>query len=106
MLASGRPIVAMAAHGTSLAREIEQAGIVVAPGDAKALAGAIMALADNQSLRMHLGTAARKQAQQRWDRTELICSLESEFHALARSGAVTASRRMQPANSYRPVAKP
>jgi colanic acid biosynthesis glycosyl transferase WcaI len=106
MLASGRPIVAMAEPGTSLAQEMEQAGIVVAPGDAKAFATATMALADDESSRMHLGTAARKQAQQRWERTTLIRSLESEFHALVRSGAVTASRRMQPANSNRPVAKP
>jgi colanic acid biosynthesis glycosyl transferase WcaI len=94
MLASGRPIVAMAAPGTSLAQETEQAGIVVAPSDAKALATAIMALADDKSLRMRFGTAARKQAEQRWDRTALIRSLESEFHALAQREVMTASRQM------------
>lgn len=105
MLASGRPIVAMAAPGTSLAQETEQAGIVVTPGDATALATAIMALANDQPSRMRFGAAARKQAQQRWDRTALIRSIESEFHALARRGAITASTQMRPANSYRPVAK-
>jgi colanic acid biosynthesis glycosyl transferase WcaI len=97
MLASGRPIIAMADPGTSLALETEQAGIVVPPGDAQALASAVMALADDEFSRRRFGAAARKLAQERWDRTTIIRSVESEFLALRPREAMPASLQAEKA---------
>jgi len=41
MLASSRPIVATAARGTGIAEEVSGCGLVVPPGNAERLAGAI-----------------------------------------------------------------
>ena len=62
MLASGRPVVASAAEGTQVASAIEGCGIVVAPDDPVAMAGAISALAADPSRRASLGAAARERA--------------------------------------------
>jgi colanic acid biosynthesis glycosyl transferase WcaI len=105
MLASGRPIVAMADPGTSLARETEPAGLVVPPGDAHALAAATMALADDERRRRRFGAAARRRAQERWDRSVIIRSLELEFLALTRRPTVPVPLRLQSKHSVRSVAK-
>src|SRR5262249_60647601 len=49
MLASGKPVVAGAAPGTALARAIEGAGIAVPPGDASAMAAAVLDLAKDST---------------------------------------------------------
>jgi colanic acid biosynthesis glycosyl transferase WcaI len=81
MLASGRPVVAMAKPGTGLATEVEGAGLVIEPGSADALAGALLALATDDALRARLGAVARRRAEQRWDRVAIMRSLEREFMA-------------------------
>jgi len=91
MLASGRPIVAMAHPDTRLAQETEKAGLVVPAGDAKAFADAIVALAKDEPARTRLGAAARAQAEQRWDRSAVIRSIEAEFLSLTRERALAAS---------------
>lgn len=97
MLASGRPIIAMAAPGTSLASETEDAGLVVPPSSAQALAAAAIALADDAALRMRLGAGARIRAQQRWDRTAIIRRVELELLSLAQRGAVRVPLPAEPA---------
>ncbi|PMS16499.1 colanic acid biosynthesis glycosyltransferase WcaI [Trinickia dabaoshanensis] len=62
MMASGRAIVATAREGTQLAAVLSGRGVVVAPEDAAALAGAIETLADDPRLRARLGAAARRYA--------------------------------------------
>lgn len=107
MLASGRPVIAMAAPGTGIASEVEGAGLVVPPGDAKALATAIHMLAGDEALRVSLGAVARARAEQRWDRVASIRSLELEFLALPQGAAIDASRppqSAQPARSIEQVA--
>jgi colanic acid biosynthesis glycosyl transferase WcaI len=89
MLASGRPIIAMADPGTGIALETEGAGLIIPPGDAAALVAAMTALADDAALRARFGSAARQRAQQRWDRDSIIRSLEHEFSKIERP----ASRR-------------
>jgi colanic acid biosynthesis glycosyl transferase WcaI len=84
MLASGRPIIAMADPGTGIALETEGAGLVIPPGNAMALAAAVTALAQNEGLRARFGTAARLRAEQKWDRVSIIRLLEREFLALER----------------------
>ena len=97
MLASGRPVVAMAVPGTGIASETEGAGLVIPPGDAQALASAIVALAGDAALRARLGAVARARAEQKWDRVSIMRSLEREFLALPQRTAVAAPRPLQPA---------
>lgn len=74
MLASGRPIAAMAAAGTSLAAEIDGAGLVTDPRDPAAWIGALTTLIDDPD-RRRLGEQGRRGALQRWDRRAVIDGL-------------------------------
>ncbi|MBV8922478.1 WcaI family glycosyltransferase [Bradyrhizobium sp.] len=96
MLASGRPIIAMAAPGSGVALETEGAGRVISPGNAEALAAAVIALADDEALRERLGTAARKRAEQKWDRSAIIRAIELELLAM-RQPTAAPPRPRQPA---------
>jgi colanic acid biosynthesis glycosyl transferase WcaI len=78
ILACGRPLLAMANEGTEVARTLEeaQAGVRIAPGDAQALAAAILeARADPGALR-RWGEAARRYAVERWDRDRVLSDFE------------------------------
>jgi colanic acid biosynthesis glycosyl transferase WcaI len=99
MLASGRPIIAMAAPGSGVALETEGAGLVISPGNAQALAAAVTALADDEALRKRLGNAARDRAEQKWDRIAIIRSIELELLAMRQPTAATPPRARQPAYS-------
>jgi colanic acid biosynthesis glycosyl transferase WcaI len=90
MLASGRPVIAMADPGTGIALETEAAGLVIPPGDARALAAAAIALAEDDLLRRRLGATARLRAEQRWDRVAIIRALEREMWAVPQSKDVAA----------------
>jgi len=72
MLASGRPVVATAAPGTGLAAEVEGCGVVTPPGDARAFAEAIESLLNDEGRRQELGRAARRRAEERWGRGEIL----------------------------------
>lgn len=78
MLASGRPIVAMADEGTALAEEIVGCGIAVRPGDAQAMAQAIVALSD-ADVRAEMGRSARARAEQIWKFAPIVDRLEARF---------------------------
>ena len=82
IFASGRPVIATAEPGTGLANEVEAAGLVVCPGDAHAFAKAVTTMAENEDLRIALGTNARQHAQQRWSKTIILHSLERELLTL------------------------
>jgi colanic acid biosynthesis glycosyl transferase WcaI len=103
MLASGRPIIAMAGLGTGIALEMGGTGLVVPPGDARALGAAAIALAEDEALRNRLGAAARVRATQKWDHASIIRSLELEFLSLPQRAAVAPSRVRQPAQSVRSI---
>jgi colanic acid biosynthesis glycosyl transferase WcaI len=103
MLASGRPIIAMAESGTGIANEVAGAGMVIPPGDARALADSVTALAGNDALRHQFGTAARLLAQRRWDRLAIVKSFEREFALLqsterSRDNAVTVPASVPPSS--------
>jgi colanic acid biosynthesis glycosyl transferase WcaI len=76
MLASGKPVVAGAAPGTALARAIEGCGIAVPPGDAKAMAAAILELARDEQHRRQFGDKARERAVAEWDREAILLAYE------------------------------
>jgi colanic acid biosynthesis glycosyl transferase WcaI len=82
IFASGRPVITMAAPGTSLACEVEGAGLVIPPGDAGALAIAVCHLAKDFDLCRTLGRTGREYALARWDRTRILRTWENEFFAL------------------------
>lgn len=82
MLASGRPVVAMADEGTGLAVEVEGCGLIVPPGDAAAMAAAIMQLSADETLRRELAGAARNRAERRWRRSAVIDGFEAELKRL------------------------
>ena len=81
MLASGRPVVAMAAEGTGLANEVEGCGLAVAP-NAGAMTAAIIKLAAEPDLRRTLGTAGRLRAETRWRKSAIIEDFEDEVSRL------------------------
>jgi len=77
MLASGRPVIATAAEGTGLADEASYGGIAVPPGDARALAGAIVRLADDPALSATFGKEAARRAVEIWSEDVIVDSAES-----------------------------
>lgn len=76
MLASGRPVVAMAAPGTGLADEVDGCGVAVEP-NAAAMTEAIRALADAPDRRLSLGAGARLRAEERWRKSAIIDGFEA-----------------------------
>ena len=82
MLASGRPVIATAALGSSLAEEVSGCGLVVPPDDDAALADAIDELIDNDDFRNKLGQEARRRAVERWDRDRILSGFERRLSAL------------------------
>lgn len=62
MLASGRAILATAFEGTQIAKVLETTGVIVPPGNVEQFASAMLALAENDQMRLCLGESARKYA--------------------------------------------
>lgn len=88
MLASGRPVVATADAGTSLAAEVDGCGIVVAAGDCACFAEVIAALAGDADRRKALGRAARERARERWSKDALLAQFTGAIEqALAERSA-------------------
>ena len=77
MLASGRPVVVTAADETGLASLVRgnDVGVVVPPGDAAALAGAVDALLSDAEEQARQGARARAYAQQHLDKDKLLAPL-------------------------------
>jgi colanic acid biosynthesis glycosyl transferase WcaI len=72
MLASGRAVAATAEPGTGLAIEVEGCGLVTPPGDASAFASAVEHLIDSRETRLRFGTQARRRAEERWSRDQIL----------------------------------
>src|SRR5206468_1266946 len=79
MLASGRPIVAAVRADGAIATAVAGAGVVVPPGDARAIAAAIVNLARDRVRGAVLGRAARETAERNWDREKILSMFEKEL---------------------------
>lgn len=86
MLGSGRPVIATADPGTALYAEVEGCGLCVAPGDARALAQAIAALADDAERRSRLGQSAARRCAERWQQGAILDRLARQISDLTRPG--------------------
>jgi glycosyltransferase involved in cell wall biosynthesis len=75
-LAAGRPMVATSVDGTPDVVVNERTGLTVPPGDANALAGAIIRLLDDPALRLQFGRAGRRWVEERFDRRVQIRQTE------------------------------
>jgi len=82
MLASGRPVVATAEVGTGLYDEVDGCGLCTPPGDAPALAQAIVSLMDDKAASETFGAAGRVRSVERWSIQRIISKLDSECRAL------------------------
>jgi len=89
MLASGRPVIATAAPGTGLAREVEGCGAVVEPGNAEAFAAAITGLIEDEAAWAEAATSARERAEERWSKDMVLGRFST---ALAANGADAPAR--------------
>jgi colanic acid biosynthesis glycosyl transferase WcaI len=90
IFATGRPVIAMSRPDTGLATEVADAGLVIPPGDATALAAAVSKLADDPDLCRSLGEGARKTALARWDKTAILGAVEQamvEYSKLSKTPA-------------------
>jgi colanic acid biosynthesis glycosyl transferase WcaI len=87
MLASGRPVVATAAPGTGLAREVEGAGFATPPEDTSAFATAIEALIDDPTIWRRLSANARTKATTVWNRQSIVNGLVENLEELCRRPA-------------------
>jgi colanic acid biosynthesis glycosyl transferase WcaI len=85
MLASGRPIVAMARDGTQIASELKDCGIVIEPGSAEALARVLERLAADRDQRVTLGAQARELAVTCFDRETVLDRFEKSLKELVSS---------------------
>ncbi len=83
MLASGRPVIAMASRGTELHDVVSPRGIVIPPGDPDALVTAIESLAANAAERARLGIAGRKFAEAELSREAVLREFEAKLRALS-----------------------
>jgi len=89
IFATGRPVIVMARPDTGLAAEVTGAGLVIPPGDASALAGELLKLANDPELCHKLGQGARSIALTRWDKDAIIAGLAQTLAAFGeRSKAV------------------
>jgi colanic acid biosynthesis glycosyl transferase WcaI len=82
MLASGRATVATAADGTQVGQVMDECGVRVPPGDAQALAHAVIGLAHDESRRRALGAKARAYAERHLGYDSIMTRFEAELNAL------------------------
>lgn len=76
MLASGRPIIATADANTQVGAIVSKVGVIVPPGDAKAMAEAIRRMALDADLRKRCGQKAREIAVTEMGRDQVLQDFE------------------------------
>jgi colanic acid biosynthesis glycosyl transferase WcaI len=76
MLASGKPVVGTANPGTEVANIVQMCGVITNPGDASALARALLQLANDRVMRAFLGERARTYALEHFERDAVLGNFE------------------------------
>ncbi len=89
-MASGAAVVAGDLPGTRAVIEPGRTGVLVPPGDERALARAVGELLDDEPRRVRLGQAAREAASRRFDARRMAGQYESLARQVARQRAVGA----------------
>ncbi|MGA7576857.1 MAG: WcaI family glycosyltransferase [Desulfobaccales bacterium] len=84
IMAAGRPFIATAARSTELGRVTTEsrAGLLVPPEDGRALAQAVLALAQDPGARKEMGVRARRYAEAFWDRERILGEWEEVLEGL------------------------
>jgi colanic acid biosynthesis glycosyl transferase WcaI len=82
MLASGRATVATAAEGTQVGQVMDECGVRVPPGDARALAHAVSRLAHDEARRQSLGAKARDYAERYLECDRIMTRFEADLNAV------------------------
>jgi putative colanic acid biosynthesis glycosyltransferase WcaI len=77
MLASGRPVIATFPEDSEVAGTLKGCGVLVAPGNSRALAEAIVAVAENPALRSQMGRVARDRAVALWEKQRVLSTFEA-----------------------------
>jgi glycosyltransferase involved in cell wall biosynthesis len=78
-MAAGMAVVATTAGGTPEAITHGETGLLVPPGDPEALAASIRRLADDDGLRLRLGSAAVARARAEFDFDDYVARLEARY---------------------------
>lgn len=84
MLASGRPVLASTNSGSELANVLDGLGIVVEPGNLKALFDGLIKLYGDPALRSRLGAAGKAYAKKNLDREKLLFDFENYLLSLVK----------------------
>ena len=82
MLASGRAVIATTNADTELGRALISCGIITPPGDASALAAAIIELASQPERRRAMGVSGRQYADTHLGIDQILQSFDSTVHSL------------------------
>lgn len=82
ILASGRPVIATTDSMTALGQEIEGCGLLTQPGNATAMATALLEILDDTKMRQSMARSARLRAMERWDGEAILNRFEGEVLAL------------------------
>jgi glycosyltransferase involved in cell wall biosynthesis len=85
-MACARPVVVSAAGGAGEIVADAAAALAVPPGDAEALAAAILRLAEDGGLRAALAAAGREKAEREFDRARLARQVAPLYRSLAGGG--------------------
>ena len=85
MLASGRPVLAMAPPDSQLGSVLRDTGILVPPGDAASLSSALIHLAENPDLMRRLGDSSRRYAVNNLDKNAVLRRFVEDLNRLITS---------------------
>ena len=85
MLASGRPVVAVAKDSSEVAIAVKGNGIVVPPGSSKKFCDAILRLVNDRELRLKLGKNARQYALDYLDKNKILRQFERDLNQCVNS---------------------
>lgn len=81
-MAAGKPVVASRLPALAEVVEDGRSGVLVPPGDAEALAQAVLALLERPELRERLGRAGRKIVEQRFDAERAVARLAEIYRTV------------------------